>query len=305
MASKWHEKKARLAAQEFERNLQNSAEDTTVDVAKPQAMGAGDEQIFEKKLSKEEKKALAKAKREAKKKKKGGGEADATPTTTATPTLLDDVTAIPSNPKHADDDGMDHAATDALASAGTICTFSASRKGVDHSARDVNVQNFTLQHMGAVMLEDTAIVLNHGNRYGLIGRNGAGKSTLLAAIGARAFPIPNSIDIFHLSEEVEPSDTVTALDAVMAVDAERLRLEKHADDLNQIMASLGEENGGGESGDNADKTVEERQEEIMDALNIVYERLDALDADTAEVRARQILKGESRSIAIPSRPNIF
>ena len=37
--------------------------------------------------------------------------------------------------------------------------------------------------------------------------------------------------------------------------------------------------------------TEELQEEIMDALNAVYERLDALDADTAEVRARSILSG--------------
>ena len=40
-----------------------------------------------------------------------------------------------------------------------------------------------------------------------------------------------------------------------------------------------------------EKTPEEQQEEVMEALNSVYERLDALDANTAEVRARSILKG--------------
>jgi len=185
MSSKWHEKKKRLAEEQFERELRNSADDTTKNVITEVAMGGGDEIVFEKKLSKEEKKALAKAKREAKRKAKKG----------------DDGTDDNDNEQqgkqkqqldaeqllqavHEDgqlqqqggleDDGIDHAAADALAEAGTICTFSASRKGVDARSRDINVQNFTLQHMGTIMLEDTEIVLNHGNRYGLIGRNGAG-----------------------------------------------------------------------------------------------------------------------------------
>ena len=48
-----------------------SADDTTrADVASEAAMGKGEEKIFERKLTKEEKKARAKAAREAKKKKK-------------------------------------------------------------------------------------------------------------------------------------------------------------------------------------------------------------------------------------------
>jgi hypothetical protein len=100
------------------------------------------------------------------------------------------------------DDGLDHEQTEALAAAGTICTHAASRKGIDARSRDVNVQNVTMQHMGAVLLDHTEIVLNHGNRYGLIGRN-------------------SSIDIFFLKEEVEPSTTMTAIEAVMSVDEER------------------------------------------------------------------------------------
>ena len=37
--------------------------------------------------------------------------------------------------------------------------------------------------------------------------------------------------------------------------------------------------------------MEEQQEKLMDALNYLYERLDLLDADTAETRARSILRG--------------
>lgn len=117
---------------------------------------------------------------------------------------------------------------------------------------------------------------------------GCGKSTLLKALGARAVPIPRSIDIFFLSEEVEKSDTMTALEAVMTVDEERLELEKQADQLNNVLTQLAEQT---EPDEETGKTPEEQQEEVMEVLNSVYERLDALDASTAEVRATTILKG--------------
>ena len=177
MSSKWHEKKKRLAEMEFEKALQTAADDTTVsNVASEAAMGGGEEKIFERKLTKEEKKARAKAAREAKKKKKKGSgdenddDNDNNNDNTNEPVKASEVLhaakeAITSDPtKVIEDDGIDHEKADALAAQGTICTFSASRKGVDARARDINVTNFTLQHKGAVMLDETEIVLNHGNR---------------------------------------------------------------------------------------------------------------------------------------------
>ena len=264
-------------------------------------------ELFEKKLSKEEKKARAKAMREAKRKMKSnnGDDEDNEDTATVVDPLLqaaqvlkDTKQALLATSNNNDsanntlDDGLDHDQADALAAAGTICTYSFSRKGLDPRSRDVNVQNLTMQHMGAVLLDGTEIVLNHGNRYGLIGRNGCGKSTLLKTLGARAVPIPRGIDIFFLSEEVEPSDTMTALDAVMSVDAERLALEQQAEDLNHVLGELANRDAAGETvQDDEGKTFEEQTEEIMESLNIVYDRLDALDAATAEVRARSILRG--------------
>jgi len=63
-------------------------------------------------------------------------------------------------------------------------------------------------------LSDTALELNFGRRYGLIGPNGSGKSTLLKCIAARDIPVPEHIDIFHLSEESAPSES-TAIRAVI------------------------------------------------------------------------------------------
>lgn len=67
-------------------------------------------------------------------------------------------------------------------------------------------------------------------RYGLLGLNGCGKSTLLTAIGCRELPIPDHMDIYHLSREIEASD-MSALEAVISCDEERLKLEKEAEAL--------------------------------------------------------------------------
>lgn len=121
----------------------------------------------------------------------------------------------------------------------------------------------------------------------------------MKALGARAIPIPAGIDTFHLKEEIEPSDTMTALDAVMSVDEERARLEKEAEELNEAISALteaaerGEEPPSEEGG--VQLTMEEKQEMLMDMLTANYERLDDLDADTAEMRARSILQGLVRS----------
>lgn len=67
-------------------------------------------------------------------------------------------------------------------------------------------------------------------RYGLLGLNGCGKSTLLNAIGCRELPIPDHMDIYHLTREIEASD-MSALEAVICCDEERLKLEQEAEVL--------------------------------------------------------------------------
>ena len=104
-------------------------------------------------------------------------------------------------------------------------------------------------------------------------------------------PIPGGIDTFHLKEEVEPSDTMTALDAVMSVDEERARLEKEAEDLNEAVTALTEAAESGQAEDDGGMSADEKQEVLMEMLTATYERLDDLDAATAETRARGILSG--------------
>ena len=179
MSSRWHQKKAKEAEYQQELSLKRmgNLDDSQLKVWDP--TDTGEDQIFEKKLSKEEKKALAKKKREEKKKAKakaagkdvGDDEEDADKGKVDAAKLLESARAAA---EHGDniDLSINNAAAEALAEQGTICTFATSKKGVDARSRDINVQNFTLQHRGMVMLDGTEIILNHGQRYGLIGRNG-------------------------------------------------------------------------------------------------------------------------------------
>lgn len=134
-------------------------------------------------------------------------------------------------------------------------------------ARDVKIDNFSITFHGNEMLKDTKLELNCGRRYGLIGTNGCGKSTLLSCLAFREVPIQDHLDIFHLVREM-PASEKTALQCVMEVDQERVRLEALAEEL-------------------AVSTDDESQDQLMD----VYDRLDDLGADTAEAKAAFILHG--------------
>ncbi|KAH8232194.1 hypothetical protein KR032_001691 [Drosophila birchii] len=144
------------------------------------------------------------------------------------------------------------------------CTSSLA---VHPNSRDIKFANFSITFFGAELLQDTMLELNCGRRYGLIGLNGCGKSSLLAVLGGREVPIPSHIDIFHLTREM-PASSKTALQCVMEVDEERIKLEKLAEEL-----SMSEE--------------DEAQEQVID----IYERLDDMSADLAEVKAARILHG--------------
>ncbi|KAG6964450.1 hypothetical protein JG688_00007686 [Phytophthora aleatoria] len=175
---------------------------------------------------------------------------------------------------------------DRLAEEGIIATCSHNVRSVHKNFKDINVLNFSITYFGKVLMEECDISLNFGRRYGLIGRNGSGKSTFMNVLGARGIPIPDSIDIYHLKHEIEASD-MTALEAVLSVDEERNKLQAEADQLSEQMTD--------------DSLSEEDSEAISDRLTDLYERLDDMDAATAEVRARQILAGLTFSDAMMSK----
>ena len=137
-------------------------------------------------------------------------------------------------------------------------------------SRDIKIENFTLGCYGQELISTTTLELNFGRRIGLIGHNGSGKSTFLKCIAAREVPIPEHVDIFLLNQEAEPSE-MTAIEAVIdEVVKEQKRLEALAE---EVSGNINED------------------ENAQDALDDIYERLDALDPNTFESRACELLHG--------------
>jgi len=135
-------------------------------------------------------------------------------------------------------------------------------------SRDLHLGQITLRYHGAELIVDGQLELNSGRRYGLLGANGCGKSTLMEALSTRELPIPEHFDIFHLTNEIDPTDK-TALECVMEVNQEKAHLEREAD----LLASRPE------------------NEMAHDRLMDIYERLDELDSAKAEVTAARLLHG--------------
>lgn len=100
-------------------------------------------------------------------------------------------------------------------------------------------------------------------------------------------PLPANLDLFHLAQEIEPSE-MTALEAVTAVDVERKRLAESIESLEEMVT--GEES--------------EEQEKLSETLFEMYERMEALGADNAEAKASAILVSvPHQQLAVDHRAN--
>lgn len=158
-----------------------------------------------------------------------------------------------------------------------IVTTQAQKKVAGSTkSRDIHVEELTLMYHGHKLLEDTTLHLNYGQRYGLLGPNGCGKSTLLKALGNKLIEYPEHIDVYLVDREIDASE-ITALQAVLDSDTAKVELEAKCEALTDLLT-------GGELDD-------EGMAGVNEVLETLYERLDDLDADTAEARAASILTG--------------
>ena len=130
----------------------------------------------------------------------------------------------------------------------------------------IDLNNITIRICGKTLLENASAHIPDNKKVGLIGHNGCGKSTLFRAIlneqsietGSIAYP--SNSRIAYMRQEINNIDT-PPLTYLLEADKERTEL------LNRLQ--------------NAPETQ----------LAEIYERLNAIKADTAEARACQILKG--------------
>ncbi|EGB11106.1 hypothetical protein AURANDRAFT_52644 [Aureococcus anophagefferens] len=157
--------------------------------------------------------------------------------------------------------------------AGFSLTLPGGGAAADDRGVDVVVKGFSISAPEKPLLVNADLTLSRGRRYGLIGANGRGKSTLLRFLAARRLPVPASLDILLVEQEVAASGG-RVLDEVLAADETRAAL---LDEEATLFAALE-----AESGDVAAAAAR---------LAAVADELEATDADGAEARARRILCG--------------
>ncbi|KAH8741243.1 ABC transporter ATPase [Cryptosporidium ryanae] len=145
--------------------------------------------------------------------------------------------------------------------------------------RDIQIQNINIFIAGRALLSDTSLCLSLKRRYGLIGRNGVGKSTLLTYIVRREIPgIPTDVSIACVEQDLCFKEEENVLESVLSIDTERISLLEEEKKLLSKCET-----------DNSDNV--QRSQDDPDRLNKIYERLNEIDAYTAENRASVILVG--------------
>ena len=155
-------------------------------------------------------------------------------------------------------------------------TTSTSAEKLPDTFRDIKVENLSVVLSAKELLKDAELSLNWGQRYGFLGPNGCGKSILMTLLGRGKLPVAKGLDVYHVVGEIDPSD-MTALEAVLAVDTEREALEREADEIADRLAE--------------DGFSDDDMQGMNTRLTDIYERLEEMEAATAEARASKILHG--------------
>ncbi|ELP86855.1 GCN20-type ATP-binding cassette protein GCN3, putative [Entamoeba invadens IP1] len=165
-------------------------------------------------------------------------------------------------------------------------SFSSKNKD---KARDIKIDNFTLQVPGKVLLNNSTLTMGYGSKYGLVGKNGIGKSVLMCAISGREAGtpfanIPANIRILHVQQEV-PGNDLTPLDTVLQADVERIWL---LSEEKRLLSQKDEHHE--EEHESSEEHAEEHIEPPYD-INDIYDRMKEIEVNKAEPRALKILKG--------------
>lgn len=146
-------------------------------------------------------------------------------------------------------------------------------------SKDILLENLVISNGGVPLIEDASLLLAFGRRYGLIGRNGQGKTTLLRAIANRNVAgLGKNVQVLHVEQEVAATDT-SVINSVLEADRERTEL-------------LAEEA----------KLLADASGKSAERLAAVYQRLNTIDAYSAESRVAAILSGLSFTPEMQQRP---
>ena len=73
------------------------------------------------------------------------------------------------------EEGKREAALEELSQQNIVVTYEQKKGSLHANTRDINVDGVSVAFHGKLLIEETSVVINYGNRYGFIGPNGSGK----------------------------------------------------------------------------------------------------------------------------------
>eukprot|EP01103_Thecamoeba_quadrilineata_P013916 TRINITY_DN39_c0_g3_i2.p1 TRINITY_DN39_c0_g3~~TRINITY_DN39_c0_g3_i2.p1 ORF type:complete len:588 (+),score=132.46 TRINITY_DN39_c0_g3_i2:669-2432(+) len=134
-------------------------------------------------------------------------------------------------------------------------------------SKDVRLDGISVSIGGQDLLESASLRLNFGHRFGLVGKNGVGKTTLLRHLARRGIKgFPQHLSTLHVRQEIIGSEE-TVLECVVASDVERKKLMEEEQVLMKKKESLAN----------------------SQRLQVIYDRLEEIEASMAPYRAAQVL----------------
>ena len=130
----------------------------------------------------------------------------------------------------------------------------------------LSLENISLSLGDRHLLDDISILINKGERIGLVGPNGAGKSTLLKIIAGEMEPNNGSIQIskaetvgYLPQDGVDPDPNLTVMEEVESAFDEVLQLEQDVKEVQEKLADI-------EPGTDAYETTMKKYGKLQDRL---------------------------------------
>jgi ATP-binding cassette subfamily F protein 3 len=144
---------------------------------------------------------------------------------------------------------------------------------------DIRCNNIQIRMGKQLLFDEASLTLLMGHSYGFVGKNGAGKTTLLRALSEGELEGINPfVQILHVEQEISACNE-SPIQVVLEADAERAGLMREEQEL-----------------------LKAEDDASSARLSEIYERMDAIDAHSAEARAATILHGLSFTTEMMNEP---
>ncbi|XWV24844.1 ATP binding cassette sub family F [Tupanvirus deep ocean] len=123
-----------------------------------------------------------------------------------------------------------------------------------------------------IILQNTRLVIQYGEHYGLVGKNGIGKTSLLNAIANKQLAIPDKLDIIYVKQE-EPESDANVLETLLSSNEKLYVMNKRYNELEVIISENPEVN-----------------DEILDEYETIGRQIGS-DYEKSKALAQKILYG--------------